>query len=233
MRLSLLFVLLAACSLGVFAPACPGDPGDGDAGSDAGGDAGVIDAGWQEDAGCQIPADDAGVVPWLKTLESQTDLDSLVDPQGVAKYLAEVDGAAPRAPIDEGCLFQNSTAWPFHIFFLHRFPETCGMGFGEYVNVVIRRASRVWWGGGVKWLPQTPHPLTGAPGTLIYFIYTEDTAGNRLVLDDVRAVDARLRGCVGFAAETLAFYPESPEQVATARAGQAELAADGIAVLLP
>jgi hypothetical protein len=149
------------------------------------------------------------------------------------KYLAAVAGAAPRDPIGTGCMFQNTTQWQYHLFFLHSFPATAEMTFDEYIEAVLRRPNRAWWGGEVVYSPTRMHPITGTPGVLIFALYTEDTAGNQLTADDVRAVHARMRECIPFAADRLAFTPQSNEQLATAQRIQAELAAEGIAVLLP
>jgi hypothetical protein len=91
----------------------------------------------------------------------------------------------------------------------------------------------VWWGGQIAFLASTPHPLTDLPGTLVFALYTEDSAGNRLELDHVREVHARLSACMPAFEGRLAFFPESNEQIQTAQAGQTELAADGIGVVLP
>ncbi|MCC6874950.1 MAG: hypothetical protein IT378_11650 [Sandaracinaceae bacterium] len=193
--------------------ACGAPPG-GDAGTDAG-----MDASSGPDS--------------LTTIGSLDELGSLAGSRGEVKWLSGADGVAPRAPIGAGCLFQNTARWPYHIQFLLQLPETATMTFDEYVDAVLRRPTRSWWGGEVRFAPGVAHPLTGEPGTLLYSLYTEDTAGSRLVAGDVREVDRRMRECMPFAASQLAFVPGSNEQLATATSIRAELAAEGIAIVLP
>ncbi len=181
------------------------------------------------------PVDDAGpdALQYLPAIEDASDLDALRGEQGDTKFLAQVEGAPVTAPIADACEFQNTALYPFHLPFLNAQPGGEDISFDEYVARVIKRDTRVWWGGEVVLLPSTPHPLTGEPGVLAWSLYTEDSAGNRLTLDDVRAGDARLLPCMpGFAGQ-LAFSPSDNEQLQTVRDGQAALAADGIAVLLP
>ena len=178
---------------------------------------------------------DAGppVLQFLSQLSSVDDLDEVRGAGGDTKFLAQVDGVPVKAPILEPCEFQNTSLYSFHVPFLNAQPGGEDITFDQYVDLVIRRAHRVWWGGDVAFLSTTPHPITGEPGVLIWHAYTEDTAGNQLTLDDVRAVDARLRGCTPGFAGKLAFQPVEQEQTTTVRNGQGELANDGIAVLFP
>ena len=57
---------------------------------------------------------------------------------------------------------------------------------------MLRRATRTWWGGEVRVASGT-HPLTGGDVLFAVSLYTEDTPGNRLVVDDIRAVHAVIR----------------------------------------
>ena len=180
---------------------------------------------------------DAGQAParveFLAALTSVDDFEALKGSAGDVKFLAQVDGAPVTAPILEACEFQNTSLYSFHLPFLNSQPGGADITYDQYTDLVIRRAHRVWWGGQVIWLPQTPHPLTNEPGVLAWQLYTEDSNGNRLTLDDVRAGFARLSACTPGFAGTLAVSAYSSEQDATLRTGQAELAADQIAVLLP
>jgi pyruvate,water dikinase len=189
-----------------------------------------------EDAG---PADDAGVTDggtapeFLPLLESRTDLVSLGGARGEVKFLAQVEGAPITPPITTACAFQNTERFPFHVQFLVAQPGGEDVTFDVYTARVLRRATRVWWGGEVVFNPERAHPLTGVDGELLWSVYTQDSPGNRLTLDDVRAGFARLTACTPGFAEQLAFFPTSNEQTLTVRNGQGELAAEGIAVELP
>jgi hypothetical protein len=148
------------------------------------------------------------------------------------KYIAAVDGVEPRAPVQERCLFQNMATYPFHLPFLISLPGGEDLTFTDYTSLVLRRSTRAWWGGEVRFVSQ-PHPVTGANGVLMFALYTEDTAGNRLVVDDVLAVHTVLSRCAPTLAASFAFVPGNSEQTATARAEQATLAAAGIGVIFP
>lgn len=208
------WALVLGCVVG-----CPARDGGGD--DD---DAGFADAGFA-DAGV-VDVDD------LAVLDDEDDIAALAGEGGAIKYLAPVAGAPATPPID-GCRFQNTTLFPFHIPYLNHLLEESGgsVSFDDYIARVLRRDTRRWWGGEVLWRESAPHPITGDPGTMVFALYTEDTPGNRLVADDVRAVYALLRVCAPAFAEDLAFGPSSPEQRTTAGAIRAELAAEGIAVL--
>jgi hypothetical protein len=185
------------------------------------------------DAGSAEPDAGPAALQFLSIIEDVADIELVRGANGAVKYLAQVAGAEITAPILAGCEFQNTTLYPFHLPFLLAQPGGEGLTFDAYVARVIRRETRVWWGGEIVWLPSMEHPLTGAPGTLAWAVYTEDSANNRLTLDDVRAGNARLAPCLPAFAGQLAFAPSSNEQTQTAQAIQAVLAADGIAVLLP
>lgn len=207
--------------------ACPAPVHDVDGGpiDDAGAsDAGVDDAG-PSDAGDDAP-------DFKSVLDHENDLDDLRGVDGFTKFLAQVDGAPVTPPILSACEFQNTTRYTFHLPFLNSQPGGENITFNEYVADVIKRDTRVWWGGDVIFLSQTPHPLTHTPGTFAWHLYTEDSQNNRLTLDDVRAGNARLAACAPAFAGKLAFEPASNEQILTTRNGQAELAAEGIAVLV-
>lgn len=198
------------------AAACPPIPGPDDAGpSDAGtSDAGVVDDGF------------------LTTLDDVDDVAELAGADGTVKYLLPVAGATPQAPLFSSCAFQDTTAFPFHLPFLNSLPGGDDLTFDDYMALVLRRDTRVWWGGEVMWRPELTHPITSATGVLIYTLYTEDSPGNRMIADDVRAVHAALGACAPAFDDALAFVPSSNEQRQTATLIQAELAAEGIAVIV-
>ena len=91
---------------------------------------------------------DAGPA-FFTTLDSLAASEMLTGECGSVKSLGGVEGLPPRAPVGAGCMFQNTRRFEFHIFFLHEFEETRMMTFMEYVDAVLRRASRTWWGGDV------------------------------------------------------------------------------------
>lgn len=190
------------------------------------------DAGPESDAG---PDTDAGVDDEeLRTaLDDAGDLADLRGANGFVKFLLQVDGVEPLAPILTPCVFQNTTLYDYHLPFLLAQPGGEDLTYAEYVAYVITRATRVWWGGQVAWLENAVHPVSGENGVLAYGIYTRDNVGDRLLADDIREVDAILRECTPYYDGTLAFSPQSQEQLQTATLYADELAGEGIAVLLP
>lgn len=195
---------------------CPPDPGPDDAGP---GDAGPEDAG--------VP--DEG---YLTVLDEVTDVADLADANGSVKYLLPVAGAEPRAPLFDSCAFQDTAQHPYHLPFLNSLPGGEDLLFDDYIALVLQRATRVWWGGEVMWRADATHPLTQEAGVLLYTLYTEDSPGNRLEADDVRAVFAVLGTCAPAFTGKLGFVPSSNEQRQTAMQIQAALASEGIAVIL-
>lgn len=195
--------------------ACP-PPGPSDAGPD---DAGPTDAGTPNDS-------------YLTVLDQIDDVATLAGADGRVKYLAPVTGAAPTAPIFDACAFQDTEAFPYHLPFLVTLPGGEALTFDDYIALVLRRDTRAWWGGEVLWRAELAHPIGGTEGTLLYTLYTEDSPGNRLTADDVRAVFAVLTTCAPAFVGKLAFVPSSNEQRQTAALVQAELAGEGIAVIL-
>lgn len=191
------------------------------------------DGGVLDDAGAPDAGTDAGpeAPDGLASLDEVSDLDLLANERGSVKFLLPVEGVPPRAPLGEACAFQNTARYPYHLQYLQTLPGGEELRFDDYVALVLRRQTRAWWGGEVLWREAQPHPLTGAEGVLVYTLYTEDSPGNRLVIDDVRAVHAALTECAPAFEDALAFAPSSNEQRATAPSLRDQLAAEGIAVL--
>ena len=188
-------------------------------------------------AACDTPAEGEGegegeVPPYIEILVSIDELARLGDDNGTVKYIAAVADIEPRAPVGDRCLFQNMEQHPFHLPFLQSLEGGADLAFSDYITLVLKRSTRVWWGGEVRFLPQRAHPITGVTGTLIFALYTEDSPGNRLAVDDVIAVHAVLSACAPSLASKLAFVPTSTEQTTTTRAAQAALAEAGVGVLL-
>lgn len=209
------WVLLAAC--GSEAPAGP------DAGVVL--DAAVIDGG-AGDAG----SGDGGLgPPFLTTLSSLADLALLGSGEQGVKYLFPVEGRAPVGPLTEACYFQNMRRHPWHLQFLQSFPELSGMTFDAYLSLVMRRASRAFFGGAVRIWPGVPHP-DGALGVMTLSIYAEPS---QLTVEDVIAAHAALVGCAPFAASFVAYLPEDAWQKSFARQAADRLEAAGVAVVFP
>ncbi len=184
-------------------------------------DAGVVDAGTDEDAGTP----DA-----LAVLDDVEDVATLADDLGAVKYLLPVAEAAPRAPILD-CAFQDTTRFPYHVLYLRAQEGGEELTYDDYIALVLVRSTRAWWGGEVAYRAELEHPLTGVAGVLAFSLYTQDTPGDRMIEADVRDVYAALVVCAPAFAEMLAFAPSANEQRDTAAAARGALAADGIAVL--
>jgi len=241
----------AICAL--LATACTGgvvDAGDGDAGEDDAGaldagldDAGAHDAGVEDagaiDAGANDagPDDDAGVVDagprFLNVLTSLDDMALLDSDTGEVKFLAPVDGVAREPPLVEDCYFQNMQITPWHQVFLMGFEETADISFQDYTAWVLRRATRKWWGGSVKFYPTAVHPFTGTPPVLVYTAYAEQTAASALDVDDLVEVKTRLATCIPFAVDFLAFLPTDAMQSQLVVQAASALEDAGVATYTP
>jgi len=220
MKKLLTLLLLSACS------------GTTTTGGDAGqaADAAVaLDAGAAEDAGSG-PVD-AGATSRTQ-LGSQEEFTDLQGTMGEVKYLAQVDGVTPETPLLEPCLFQDTLQFPYHIQFLRTFPGREDMSNTQYIAMVLRPSSRVWWGGGMLRRVGQPHPISMAGEVILYTIYADNAGGAGLVEADIREVDARLKSCMPYAVNLLAFAPSDNAQTALAGQVQAALAQDGIAVVV-
>ena len=215
---ALLACALAACP----APAPPDDDED----------AGVVeDAGPEPDAG---PGPDAGPVDddVRTVLDDAEDVAALRGASGSVKFLLQVEGVEPVAPILDACVFQNTTTWPFHLEFIQDQPGGEDITYQQYVDYMLHRATRVWWGGAVVFQEGRTHPLTDEQGVLLFFVYSDEgVLADRLTADDVREVYATLAACTPFYEGRLAFYPEQPQRQRAA-AYRAELEAEGIAVII-
>jgi hypothetical protein len=169
---------------------------------------------------------------FVSTLTSTANVAQLADANGAVKFLMPVQGAPATTPTLDGCVFQNTVAFPFHLLFLRSLPGGESLTTTQYVERVLRRDTRAWWGGELRFDANRAHPLRDVPGVMLFALYTEDTAGNRLVIDDVRAVHAGLSSCMDASlAPLLAFVPTSTEQRQTSMQIASTLAAEGIAVL--
>jgi pyruvate, water dikinase len=170
----------------------------------------------------------------LPVIETAEQFAALAGEGAEVKYLAIVDGTPPPTAFGTAaCLFQNTAKYPYHLQFLRSLP-----GYGElsperYSDYVLRRASRVMWGGTLKLLPGASHPLTGAKGVLAYGVYTGSEPNELFTVADIVEVDRRLKANVPFAAEFLAFMPDGTAQQKAVPPLLDALTAEGVAVLDP
>jgi len=171
---------------------------------------------------------------FLTRLASAGDYALVQGQGGEIKYLGQVDGTTPPAPdLAQACLFQNTERYPGHIPFLKRIPELANIDFTTYLAMVLKRASRVLWGGALKLYPATEHPTTGVRGILAYFIYANANDVDALTEDEIVALDARLKTCVPFASELLVLVGADDDQAARFEAQRANLEARGVRLLNP
>lgn len=224
MKAALVAVMLCA--------ACAGSTTSTTTGGDAAQpelDAGMPDAAMPEaDAGSTVDAGPA----YLAAITSEADFESLQGMMGEVKFLARVAGVTPQAPlVDEECLFQDTVQFPYHLQFLRTFPGHETMTNSEYIALVLRASTRVWWGGGVQHSRNRVHPLSMRHEVIAYTIYADNAGGAGLREQDIRDVDGILKRCMGYATDILAFQPGDPYQMTLATQVKDALAVDGIAVL--
>jgi hypothetical protein len=188
---------------------CGGKPGD-DAGSDDGG-------------ATRDPR-----TPYLTVLENAEDLELL---QGESagdgvKYLARVDGADPFEPLVEACYFQNMRVFPWHLQFLQSFPGHAALSLDGYRDLVIRKATRRFWGGTLRRWIEARDPARAERDVITYQVYTEAGA---LTVEDLVELDARLKGCMPYAQSQLMFLPDRPDQEAFLTRERENLVQRGVA----
>ena len=213
-RLPLVPCLLLALPL--WASGC----GDRDPSADAGP---IADGGTPE-----APTDDGGSVRYLERLERPADFAALQGEGWAVKYLGNVPGRTAPAALDRACLFQNTALYPLHLQFLHSFPELRALDFDSYLNLTQRNASRVLWAGELQLVPGGVHPRTGRAGMMAYFVYGD--ASEDIAIDDLVAVDTRLKSCAPYARELLVLVAADPEQNRKFLAQAAALTARGVDV---
>lgn len=191
--------------------------------------------GGQGSAGAAGAAGQHGVaIDVLAVVENAEQYAALSGEGAEVKYLAIVDGTLPPGAFGSGaCLFQNTAKYPYHLQFLRSLAEYAELSPERYSDLVLRRASRVMWGGVLKLLPGAPHPLTGNAGVLGYTVYTGSEPSELFTVADVAEVDRRLKANAPFAAELLAFMPDGTAQREALPPLLPALAAEGIAVLDP
>lgn len=220
---------VAACGGAGERPATDGGGGDGPS---PGASDGGVGPGWDAIPGTDVPL--ALRPDFLTRLGSPADFALLQGEGAEIKYLGQVEGAAPPAPgLGHACVFQNTERYPGHITFLRSFPELANLDFGTYLAMVMKRASRALWGGSLKLYPTARHPATGAPGILAYFVYSDPNEVDALTVDELGALDARLKECVPFASDLLVLVGMDEDQAGRFEAQRAGLAARGVSLLGP
>ncbi len=184
-----------------------------------------------------IPASDVPLAerPDLLThLGSPADFSLLQGEGAEIKYLGHVEGTTPPVPgLAEACIFQNTERFPGHITYVRSYPELANLDFATYLAMVMKRASRVLWGGSLKLYPTARHPTTGAAGVMAYFAYADPNEVDALTVDELAALDARLKACVPFASGLLVLVGMDEDQAARFETQRAALAARGVSVLGP
>jgi len=170
---------------------------------------------------------------YLERLQSPADFARVQGEEGEVKYLARVAGSKGLPPIDKPCVFQNTELYRGHITFIKSFPELVHIDFDTYLNLVMKNASRVLWGGELKFFSEAIHPRTKARGVLAYFVYADDAPSEALTLAQIAEVDARMKGCVPYAKDLLVLVGMNQTQVARFEAQAGDLRARGIEVLDP
>jgi pyruvate, water dikinase len=168
------------------------------------------DAGGGDHPGPDAAPDGGGGPAWLPRLERAEDFSGLQGEGWSVKYLGAVAGRTPPAALDRPCTFQNTARYPLHLQFLHSFPELTNLDFSTYLNLTQRTASRVWWAGELQLVPGGKHPRTGASGMMAVFVYAD--ANDPVGVDDLVAIDQRLKECAPFAKDLMVLVAADPDQ---------------------
>jgi hypothetical protein len=171
---------------------------------------------------------DAGTTEFLERLESSGDFTRLAGEGWAVKYLAAVDGRKAPAPLDRGCVFQNTARYPLHLAFLRSFAELAHIDWDSYLALTTKPASRVLWAGELQLLPGAVHPSTGRRGVVAAFVYAD--SAEVLDVDQLVQIHGRLSGCAPFARDLLVFVGADPRQVASFAQQASALKARGIEV---
>lgn len=170
-------------------------------------------------------------VDYLERLETEAEYEALDGEGDEVKFLLRVDGR--DAPVPAQCLFQNTERFAFHLEFLRAsFEATKDLGVMDYSLLVLKRASRVWWGGALKHFPSVRHPSSGERGVYAVLVYDDINVGD-LETADLEEVWARLADCAPLTDRKRAFVPVGEAQTRFATDHAAALDALDIAVLFP
>jgi hypothetical protein len=200
----------------------------------------LLDAPGQDTSILDVPADaplaldgpTASHPDFVTSLPSIEAFYEMLGREGDIKVLGQVDGAVPPVPeLGYPCVFQDTLRFPGHAPFLRKFPELAGMSFDAYLTMVMKRSSRVLWGGALQFFPAVPHPITGVNGILGYFLYSDANEVDALTDDEILAFDARIKACVPFARDLLVLVGMDEDQAARFDAQRERLTARGVSVL--
>ena len=125
------------------------------------------------------------------------------------------------------------TRFDFHIQFLVTLPAYDTLDYDTYLDLVLRRGSRVFYGGMLKQWPSTPHPITDKLGVISYGAYQTEAAGEAFTTDELVFLHQRLQSCMAFARDLLVLVPDGATQGAAFVAQQEELLERGVPMLMP
>jgi uncharacterized protein with NAD-binding domain and iron-sulfur cluster len=145
------------------------------------------------------------------------------------RYWQSVDGQQAPAPLDAGCIFQNTKRFPYHYPFLSHFPELSAITFDDYTKMIMG-IERVWWAGILRRYATVAHPRHGQQGVIAYQIW-QDT-DERLSVAQLVEVDRRFKKCIAYASDRLVLVPEAP-QVEHFQELQADLEQQEVDLLFP
>lgn len=178
------------------------------------------------------PASD---VPFLSELPTLEEYAALSAEGAEVKYLTSVEGTEPPSTLFQAsaCAFQNTSRFPYHLQFLRTFPDYAELSPARYEDLVLRRASRVMWGGRLKLFAATPHPKTGNLGVVSYTIYAGTQPSEALTVEDIREVDRKLKTCAPFAEERFVFTPEGAAQLLQVEPLREALLEHGVVIVEP
>jgi hypothetical protein len=182
----------------------------------------AVDGGPSPDGGGTNP------LQFVERLERAQDFSALQGEGWSVKYLGAVDGRKPPAVVDRRCIFQNTELYPLHVQFLRSFPELRSLDFATYLTLVMKAATRVLWGGELQLIPGGVHPRTGRKGIMATFVYADPD--EPIAIDDLVALDARLKDCAPYARDLMVLVASDPAQGRDFAAKAAALAARGVDV---
>ena len=189
------------------------------------------EGGSSRDGGGQLPPGDGGDGSPVSHLESLPTAGAFAALQGegwAVKYLAATPGKRPPASLDRPCLFQNTARYPLHINFARTLPGLADLDFESYRAMALKSATRVLWAGELQLLPAAPHPTTGKLGVVAYFVYSDPP--DAMSVEELAAVDARIKGCAPYARDLLVLVGSDPEQMRDFTAKAPALAGRGVMV---
>lgn len=169
---------------------------------------------------------------FLDHLGSISDYTLVQGAGGEVKFLGAVTRTPPPAPVlDRPCTFLNTARFAGHVTYLRTLPELGDVDFATYLAMVMKRASRVLWGGSLKYYPGQPHPRTGAPGVLAYFVYSDPNDVDALAVEELAELDARLKRCAPYASDLLALVGADGDQALRFEAQRVALAERGVSLV--